>query len=217
MAALTESGLRNVPYGDRDSVGYFQMRLSVWDIGPYQGYRHNPRLQIQWFIDHALAVREQDPAVAENPSTGGEWVADVEQPATQYRFRYQLQLQSANALLHGVNLDQIVPEAPPPATSVGQTALQVALHEQGVPYQWGGSSPATGLTAPASSSMRTRKRAYTFRGWPPSSSTLASRSPARIYSRATPCSSRTRPVTSTTWVCTSATGNSSTRRGPATM
>src|SRR4029077_7540478 len=30
MAALTESGLQNVKYGDRDSLGFFQMRTSIW-------------------------------------------------------------------------------------------------------------------------------------------------------------------------------------------
>ena len=33
MAALTESGLRNLSYGDRDSVGFFQMRVGIWDRG----------------------------------------------------------------------------------------------------------------------------------------------------------------------------------------
>src|SRR6185437_8901288 len=101
MAALTESGLRNLSYGDRDSVGFFQMRLGVWDQGAYAGYPSNPELQIQWFIDHAVAVKSQYPELVNNPNSWGEWVADVEKPAEQYRFRYQLQLSTAQALLRG--------------------------------------------------------------------------------------------------------------------
>jgi len=66
MAALTESGLRNLNYGDRDSVGFFQMRLGIWNQGPYTGYPTNPELQIQWFIDHAAAVKAQYPELAQN-------------------------------------------------------------------------------------------------------------------------------------------------------
>ena len=104
MAALTESGLRNLSYGDRDSVGFFQMRVGIWDQGAYAGYPSNPELQIQWFIDHAVAVKSQYPELANNPNSWGEWVADVEQPAEQYRYRYQLQLSTAQALLRGADL-----------------------------------------------------------------------------------------------------------------
>jgi cell wall-associated NlpC family hydrolase len=135
MAALTESGLRNLGYGDRDSVGFFQMRLGIWDQGQYAGYPSNPQLQIQWFIDHALAVKAQYPGLAENPSSWGELVADIEQPAAQYRYRYQLQLQTAQALLRGADLSSAAPAAaaaPAPApVPVGQAALKVAMHLTG--------------------------------------------------------------------------------------
>jgi hypothetical protein len=135
MAALTESGLRNLNYGDRDSVGFFQMRVGIWDEGAYAGYPSNPELQIQWFIDHAVAVKGQYPELADNPNSWGEWVADVEQPAEQYRFRYQLQLSTAQALLHGADLSSgaaAAPAAPaPPPVPVGQAALKVAMHFTG--------------------------------------------------------------------------------------
>ena len=38
MAGLVESSLRNLDYGDADSIGYFQMRVSIWDHGQYSGY-----------------------------------------------------------------------------------------------------------------------------------------------------------------------------------
>lgn len=99
MAALTESDLHNLSYGDRDSVGFFQMRVGIWNQGAYAGYPSNPQLQIKWFIDQALAAKAQNPALAQSPSSWGEWAASVEQPAAQYRFRYGLQLVPAQGLL----------------------------------------------------------------------------------------------------------------------
>ena len=152
MAALTESGLRNLNYGDRDSVGFFQMRLGIWDEGAYAGYPSNPDLQVQWFIDHAVAVKSEYPQLAENPNSWGEWVADVEQPAEQYRYRYQLQLSTAQALLHGANLTSGAPApaatpAPPPVP-VGQAALKVAMHFTG-----GGQSGSSLDTGPTSAEL----------------------------------------------------------------
>jgi len=153
MAALTESGLRNLPYGDRDSVGFFQMRLGIWDQGSYAGYPSNPQLQIQWFIDHAQAVKSQYPGLASNPSSFGEWVADVEQPAAQYRYRYQLQLQTAQDLLRGADLTSGAPAPPtapaPPPVPVGQGALKVAMRFVG----HGGNSGASLDTGPTSAEM----------------------------------------------------------------
>jgi NlpC/P60 family len=125
MAALTESGLRNLSYGDRDSVGFFQMRLGIWDEGPYTGYPDHPELQIQWFIDHALAARQEDPALAASPSTWGEWVANVEMPAEQYRYRYQLQLSTAQELLRGADLAPAAGSVTP--VSAGEAALDAAM------------------------------------------------------------------------------------------
>ena len=104
MASLVESGLRNLPYGDADSVGFFQMRQGIWDGGAYAGYLARPELQLRWFADHAIAVREARRAAGDedygaDPATWGEWIASVEQPAAQYRGRYQPRLAEAQALL----------------------------------------------------------------------------------------------------------------------
>ena len=37
MAALVESGLSNLDYGDADSVGFFQMRVGIWNTGASAG------------------------------------------------------------------------------------------------------------------------------------------------------------------------------------
>jgi hypothetical protein len=152
MASLTESGLRNLSYGDRDSVGFFQMRVGIWNEGAYAGYPTNPQLQIQWFIDHAVAVKNQYPELANNPNSWGEWVADVEQPAEQYRFRYQLQLSTAQALLRGADLTSGAAAAPAapvaPPVPVGQAALKVAMHFTG-----GRQSGASLDTGPSSAEL----------------------------------------------------------------
>jgi hypothetical protein len=103
MAALTESGLRNLPYGDASSVGYFQM-LDFWNQGEYKGFKEHPELQLKWFIDHAVAMKQKRigegyASYGDDPNTWGNWIADVERPATEYRGRYQTHLAHARQLL----------------------------------------------------------------------------------------------------------------------
>jgi hypothetical protein len=104
MASLVESGVKNLNFGDRDSVGFFQMRTEIWNKGEYAGYPDHPELQIKWFIDHAVAIKKQriaagDADFGRDPSKWGEWIADVERPAEQFRGRYQLRLDEARELL----------------------------------------------------------------------------------------------------------------------
>jgi hypothetical protein len=104
MAALTESGLHNLSGGDRDSIGFFQMRTSVWNDGEYAGYGQNPDLQLKWFITQALAIKQQrlargETAFESDPAQWGLWIADVERPQGDLRNRYQTHLDAANQLL----------------------------------------------------------------------------------------------------------------------
>ena len=113
MAALVESNLRNLPFGHADSVGFFQMRLGIWNTGTYEGYLARPELQLRWFIEHALAVRDAhyaagDLAFGEDPATWGAWIAAVERPYAAYRGRYQPRLDEARALL-AMPADEIAP------------------------------------------------------------------------------------------------------------
>jgi cell wall-associated NlpC family hydrolase len=106
MASLVESGVRNLGHGDADSVGFFQMRVGIWDKGPYAGFARKPELQVKWFIDHALAVKRQAIAsgnadFGKDPSRFGEWIADVEQPLGSLRGRYQPRLGEARRLIGG--------------------------------------------------------------------------------------------------------------------
>ncbi len=104
MAALVESGVKNLNFGDRDSVGFFQMRTGIWNQGAYKGYPEKPELQAKWFIDTALAVKRKaiargDADFGKDPAKWGEWIADTERPAEQFRGRYQLRLGEARKLL----------------------------------------------------------------------------------------------------------------------
>lgn len=104
MAGLVESGLRNLPDSGSGYAGFFQMSTSLFDRGTYAGFETRPELQLAWFTDTAADVRERrlaagkpDPLADE--SAWGDWIADVERPATQYRGRYQLRLEEARALV----------------------------------------------------------------------------------------------------------------------
>ena len=102
MAALVESGVKNLNFGDADSVGFFQMRVGIWNQGEYAGFPEKPELQAKWFLDTAESVKEQRLSRGQSvtdPNQFGEWIADVERPAEQYRGRYQLRLDEAKGLL----------------------------------------------------------------------------------------------------------------------
>ena len=102
MASLVESGMKNLNFGDADSVGFFQMRVGIWNQGAYAGYPEKPELQVKWFLDQAEAVKKQRLVAGkpiDDPNHFGEWIADVERPAEQYRGRYQTKLEEANGLL----------------------------------------------------------------------------------------------------------------------
>jgi len=77
-AADTESGLRNLPGGDRDSAGLFQIRTGLHGAG----VATDPVKSTLWFLDALVRV----PDWRTVPLT--EAAADVERPALAYRGRY---------------------------------------------------------------------------------------------------------------------------------
>lgn len=89
MAAQTESGLRNLPGGDRDSAGLFQIRTGLHgtDVAT------DPDASTRWFLA----------ALASLPNwqqlTPAEAAAAVERPAAIYRTRYSGALNLATAVV----------------------------------------------------------------------------------------------------------------------
>src|SRR3954447_10385947 len=164
MAALVDSGVRNLPQGDRTTAGYFQMRVDIWSKGDYAAFPDHPTLQLQWFIDQATAIRQRHVAAGEvqygeDPSQWGAWVADVQRPAEQYRYRYQLRLEDARALTAAACAPPQTapppddpapsdPGAPPPpdAQLIADSVLPV-LDVQARRYQDGARGGALKLTA----------------------------------------------------------------------
>jgi len=133
MAALQESGLRNLPGGDADSAGFFQMRERYWNTGQYRGYRDDPELQLRWFIDHALNEQAAHPEFTRSPASYGEWIANVERPAAEHRGKYQPHLTEAQRLLARAD-DQPQLEASADVdapTSIPEQMLKIAAKELG--------------------------------------------------------------------------------------
>ncbi len=103
MAALVQSGLRNLPA--RSRAGYFRMRTRVWNGGRYAGYPQRPELQMRWFIDIATLVRQGRREggarrFGRSPSSWGRWIAVIQSPNAPSRGRrYQARLAEARALL----------------------------------------------------------------------------------------------------------------------
>src|SRR4051794_24487399 len=95
MASLVESGMTNLHSGDADSVGFFQMRVGLWNQGAYAGYPDKPELQLKWFLDQAEAVKRQRLVAGKaitQPDQFRDWIADGERPAAPVRRRYQNKL-----------------------------------------------------------------------------------------------------------------------------
>jgi cell wall-associated NlpC family hydrolase len=134
QAGMTESGLRSLDYGDRDSLGIFQMRPSMGWGTPAQVT--DPTYAINKFYD----VLEKVPNWEQQRP--GESAQDVERSA--FPERYHRWEPMAAHLIGNVGL---VPDPtgcgegmgqllPAPTEAAGQ-AIQWALAQQGKPYQWG--------------------------------------------------------------------------------
>ena len=77
MAGLAESGLRNLRHPGGSYFGFFGMHSSL-NAGPYKGFRKDPELQLRWFTDTAVAVRQREIAEGDqdfgaDPSRYGLW------------------------------------------------------------------------------------------------------------------------------------------------
>jgi hypothetical protein len=135
MGALVASGVKNLGSGAADEVGYFQMRVGIWNTGAYAGFPDHPELQINWFLDQAIANRQSRIAAGRPDPAGdanlwGDWIADVLRPPEQYRGRYQLRLDEARQLIGPPCLGDAptapVTQPPPTPASAPDTTAPVA-------------------------------------------------------------------------------------------
>jgi hypothetical protein len=124
MAAIAETGVANIPSPDRRYLGYFQMDVQFWNTGLYKGYPQNPVLQLRWFTDYAVLVRQR--AIAEgdadfgaDPEAWGRWVGVVENPGAPAVEHYARRLEEARALV-GVHClpTGFAPDRTPPRVRV---------------------------------------------------------------------------------------------------
>ncbi|PWW65271.1 C40 family peptidase [Actinokineospora spheciospongiae] len=135
QAGMTESGLRSLRYGDRDSQGIFQMRPSMgW--GSVEEVT-NPTYAVNKFYDVLLEVPGWD---GQRP---GDSAQDVERSAFPDRYhRWEAMAahligsvgQVANFTGCGQGVGALLLPAP---TAAAGNAIQWALGQQGKPYVWG--------------------------------------------------------------------------------
>lgn len=103
MCAIPESGIENLSYGDRDSVGFFQIRAGIHPapsgFGSASGriqsaswWVAHPEAQMAWFTNTAKAAARESPSRNVNttdPDRLARWAIDVERCASQYEYKYR--------------------------------------------------------------------------------------------------------------------------------
>ncbi|GLZ43689.1 C40 family peptidase [Actinokineospora sp. NBRC 105648] len=141
QAGMTESGLRSLNYGDRDSLGIFQMRPSMGWGSKLEVT--NPTYAINKFYDVLQTVPEWE---QQRP---GESAQDVERSAFPDRYhRWESMAahligdlgQVENFTGCGTGFGNLLP-AP---TQAAGGAMQFALGQQGKPYVWGAGTDQQG-------------------------------------------------------------------------
>ncbi|KAA9152835.1 NlpC/P60 family protein [Amycolatopsis acidicola] len=137
QAGMTESGLRNLSGGDRDSLGIFQMRPSI-------GWGSETQLQdvsyeINKFYDVLLSVPSWD---QQRPGSSAQ---DVERSAFPERYHKwepmaAYLVENVGQVTDAVGCGQSAGLALP-GNQAASAAIAFALGEQGKPYVWGATGP----------------------------------------------------------------------------
>ncbi|SDJ46195.1 NlpC/P60 family protein [Actinokineospora alba] len=134
QAGMTESGLRSLNYGDRDSLGIFQMRPSMGWGSPAQVT--DPVYAVNKFYDVLLKVPNWE---NQRP---GESAQDVERSAFPDRYhRWEAMaahlIGTLGEVVNATGCGQGVGNLLPAPTAAAGAAINWALGQQGKPYQWG--------------------------------------------------------------------------------
>jgi hypothetical protein len=137
QAGMTESGLRNLGHGDRDSLGIFQMRPSMnWGSAAEVT---NPNYAINKFFDVLTSVPDWANL------RPGEAAQSVERSGFPDRYHKweamaAVLVQNLGQVVDAVGCGQGLGAALPPSQAAAQ-AIKFALGEQGKPYVWGATGP----------------------------------------------------------------------------
>lgn len=137
QAGMTESKLTNVSYGDRDSLGIFQMRPSMGWGSVSQvtdpSYAINKFYDVLGELPDWKSLRPGDAAQAVErsafPDRYHEW-----EPMAVHLVENVGDIQDASGCGQGAG-------AALPANKVAAQAIQFALKERGKPYVWGATGP----------------------------------------------------------------------------
>lgn len=136
MAAMTESGLRNLDHGDRDSLGLFQMRPSQGWGTPEQLL--NPTYTVNKFYDVLLAVPHWE-ALAPGAAAQA-----VERSAFPDRYnKHERPARHILGALRGTPCPRRPTGVSMPGNPRAHIVINAALSQLGVRYAWGGGT-ATG-------------------------------------------------------------------------
>lgn len=137
QAGMTESRLRNLTYGDRDSLGIFQMRPSMgWGT---VAQVTNPPYQVNKFYDVLEAIpdwqdmRPGDAAQAVERSAFPDRYHSWE-PMAVHLVENMGQVEDATGCGEGAG-------AALPGNAAASRAIEFALGERGKPYVWGATGP----------------------------------------------------------------------------
>ncbi|HEY8374405.1 MAG TPA: C40 family peptidase [Pseudonocardiaceae bacterium] len=131
QAGRQESGLRNLTYGDRDSVGIFQIRAMHGSLEQ----RLDIVWQINWFYDTLLRVPGWERM---RPGDAAQAVERSAYPLKYHRWEAMAALLVAE--IGGVDDPTGCSVAPAP-TEAAQRAVEFALSQLGKPYVWGATGP----------------------------------------------------------------------------
>jgi cell wall-associated NlpC family hydrolase len=139
-AAMTESGLRNLDHGDRDSLGLFQQRPSQGWGTPAQIM--NPTYSATQFYQHLLALRGWQQMSVNDAAQA------VERSGYPNAYaQHELAAREIIGAVHGFtctttgggNCDRVQT-----SNSTALVAIDYACRQRGLPYVWGGNGPQSG-------------------------------------------------------------------------